>query len=159
MTGGEQDNNLTLWQYLIDSGTMDVAQPDVCYVGGVDRFLRVARMARDAGMPVTPHAANLSLVTIFTLHLMGALENAGPMWSSPSRGPTSIPGSTVSTTSRRSPGTEGSRFRAAQGGGSPSAQNGWRSQSIRLARSDSLPPDTARIGKRASGEKRGSTVV
>ena len=78
VTGGEQDNNLTLWQYLIDSGTMDVAQPDVCYVGGVDRFLRVARMARDAGMPVTPHAANLSLVTIFTLHLMGALENAGP---------------------------------------------------------------------------------
>ncbi len=34
VTGGEQDNNLTLWQYLIDSGTMDVAQPDVCYVGG-----------------------------------------------------------------------------------------------------------------------------
>ena len=29
-------------------------------------------------MPVTPHAANMSLVTIFTLHLMGALENAGP---------------------------------------------------------------------------------
>ena len=78
MTDGEQDNNLTLWQYLIDSRTMDVAQPDVCYVGGVDRFLRVARMAQDAGMPVTPHAANLSLVTIFTLHLMGALENAGP---------------------------------------------------------------------------------
>ena len=78
VAGGEQDNNLTLWQYLIDSGTMDVAQPDVCYVGGVDRFLRVARMARDAGMPVTPHAANLSLVTIFTLHLMGVLENAGP---------------------------------------------------------------------------------
>ena len=26
------------------------------FVGGVGRFLRVARMARDAGMPVTPHA-------------------------------------------------------------------------------------------------------
>ena len=78
VTGGEQDNNLTLWQFLIDSRTMDVAQPDVCYVGGVDRFLRVARMAQAAGMPVTPHAANMSLVTIFTLHLMGALENAGP---------------------------------------------------------------------------------
>ena len=78
VTGGEQDNNLTLWKFLIESGTMDVAQPDVCYVGGVERFLRVARMAQDAGMPVTPHAANMSLVTIFTLHLMGALENAGP---------------------------------------------------------------------------------
>ena len=78
VTGGEQDNNLALWQFLIESRTMDVAQPDVCYVGGVERFLRVARMAKAAGMPVTPHSANLSLVTIFTLHLMGALENAGP---------------------------------------------------------------------------------
>ena len=78
VAGGEQDNNLTLWKFPIDSRTMDIAQPDVCYVGGVDRFLRVARMARDAGMTVTPHAANMSLVTIFTLHLMGALENAGP---------------------------------------------------------------------------------
>ncbi len=25
-----------------------------------------------------PHSANRSLVTVFTLHLMGALENAGP---------------------------------------------------------------------------------
>ena len=78
VTGGEQDNDLALWQFLIRSGTMDVAQPDVCYVGGVDRFLRVARMAAAADMPVTPHSANLSLVTVFTLHLMGAIENAGP---------------------------------------------------------------------------------
>jgi L-alanine-DL-glutamate epimerase-like enolase superfamily enzyme len=35
-------------------------------------------MARAAGLPVTPHSANLSLVTVFTLHLMGALPNAGP---------------------------------------------------------------------------------
>ena len=78
VAGGEQDNNLTLWKFLIENATMDVAQPDVCYVGGVDRFLRVAHMAQEAGMPVTAHTANLSLVTVFTLHLMGALENAGP---------------------------------------------------------------------------------
>ena len=35
-------------------------------------------MAKAAGLPVTPHSANLSLVTVFTLHLMGAIENAGP---------------------------------------------------------------------------------
>ena len=38
VTGGEQDNDLALWQLLIRNRTMDVAQPDVCYVGGVDRF-------------------------------------------------------------------------------------------------------------------------
>ena len=37
-----------------------------------------ARMAAAAGLPCTPHSANLSLVTVFTLHLMGAIENAGP---------------------------------------------------------------------------------
>ena len=78
VTGGEQDNNLSLWQHMIDSHVMDVAQPDVCYMGGIERTLRVAKMAQAAGMVCTPHAANLSLVTIFTLHLMGALENAGP---------------------------------------------------------------------------------
>jgi len=78
VTGGEQDNNISLWQHMIDSHVMDVVQPDVCYMGGIERTLRVAKMAQEAGMLCTPHAANLSLVTIFTLHLMGALENAGP---------------------------------------------------------------------------------
>ena len=35
-------------------------------------------MAHDAGLPCTLHSANLSLVTIFSLHLMGAIANAGP---------------------------------------------------------------------------------
>jgi L-alanine-DL-glutamate epimerase-like enolase superfamily enzyme len=35
-------------------------------------------MAHQSGLICTPHSANLSLVTVFTLHMMGALENAGP---------------------------------------------------------------------------------
>ncbi|MGA8261247.1 MAG: mandelate racemase/muconate lactonizing enzyme family protein [Arenicellales bacterium] len=78
VTGGEQDCNLSVWRHLIGQRAVDVAQPDVCYLGGISRTLEVARMADAAGMPVTPHSANLSLVTVFTLHLMGALANAGP---------------------------------------------------------------------------------
>lgn len=78
VTGGEQDNDLAMWKYMFDTGVMDVAQPDVLYLGGIERTLRVARMAARAGLRVTPHSANLSLVTIFTLHLMGAIANAGP---------------------------------------------------------------------------------
>ncbi|MGI9438059.1 MAG: enolase C-terminal domain-like protein, partial [Geminicoccaceae bacterium] len=37
----------------------------------------VARMAEHAGIPVTPHCANLSMVTLFTMHLLGAIPNAG----------------------------------------------------------------------------------
>jgi L-alanine-DL-glutamate epimerase-like enolase superfamily enzyme len=29
------------------------------------------------GLPVTPHAANLGLVTLFTMHYLAALPNAG----------------------------------------------------------------------------------
>jgi L-alanine-DL-glutamate epimerase-like enolase superfamily enzyme len=34
-------------------------------------------MAQAAGLPCTPHAANLSLVTMCTMHLLSALPNAG----------------------------------------------------------------------------------
>jgi L-alanine-DL-glutamate epimerase-like enolase superfamily enzyme len=78
VTGGEQDCDLALWRFMIDMRAVDVIQPDVCYIGGINRTLKVAAMAKAAGLPVTPHSANLSLVTVFTLHLMGALENAGP---------------------------------------------------------------------------------
>ena len=34
-------------------------------------------MAAAANLPVTPHCANLSLVTLFTMHLLRAIPNAG----------------------------------------------------------------------------------
>ena len=77
VTGGEQDFYIPVWKYMIDIRAVDVVQPDICYVGGMTRALRVARMAQEAGLPVTPHAANLSMVTVFTMHFLGAIENAG----------------------------------------------------------------------------------
>ena len=56
---------------------VDVVQPDVMYMGGLTRTLEVARMAAAAGLPCTPHSANLSLVTVCTMHLLGAIPNAG----------------------------------------------------------------------------------
>jgi L-alanine-DL-glutamate epimerase-like enolase superfamily enzyme len=78
VTGGEQDCDLAIWRAMIDGHVVDVVQPDVCYVGGVGRMLKVARWAAERGLPVTPHSANQSMVTVFTLHIMGALPNAGP---------------------------------------------------------------------------------
>jgi L-alanine-DL-glutamate epimerase-like enolase superfamily enzyme len=77
VTGGEQDNNLTLWKHMLDSGIVNVPQPDICYMGGIERCLRVAKMAQERGYVCLPHAANLSLVTIFTLHFLGAIDNPG----------------------------------------------------------------------------------
>jgi L-alanine-DL-glutamate epimerase-like enolase superfamily enzyme len=77
VTGGEQDSDLRLWKQMIDMRAVDIVQPDVCYMGGVARTLQVARMADAAGMKTTPHAANLSLVTLFTMHVLAAIPNAG----------------------------------------------------------------------------------
>jgi len=78
VTGGEQDCELATWKRMIEMRAVDVVQPDILYLGGICRTLKVARMAETANIKGTPHSANLSLVTIFTLHLMGALANAGP---------------------------------------------------------------------------------
>ena len=77
VAGGEQDCDLTIWRRMIDMRAVDVVQPDVCYLGGISRTLRVVRMAEAAGQPVTPHCANLSMVTLFTMHLLRAIPNAG----------------------------------------------------------------------------------
>jgi L-alanine-DL-glutamate epimerase-like enolase superfamily enzyme len=77
VTGGEQDNNMIVWKQMIDSHAVDIVQPDICYMGGITRTLQVAEMARQANIPCTLHSANLSLVTLFSIHLMAAIPNAG----------------------------------------------------------------------------------
>ena len=59
---------------------MDIVQPDVCYVGGLSRALRVAEMAAQGNLPVTPHSpgGSGSMVRVFTLHYLAAIPNAGP---------------------------------------------------------------------------------
>jgi L-alanine-DL-glutamate epimerase-like enolase superfamily enzyme len=91
VTGGEQDNYLPLWRHMIEMRAVDAVQPDVCYMGGIARTLRVARMAQAAGLPCTPHSANLSMVTLFTMHLLGAIPNAGPYLELSIEGPDYYP--------------------------------------------------------------------
>ena len=77
VTGGEQDCDLTVWRRMIEMRAVDIVQPDILYLGGIARTLRVCRMAAAARLPVTPHCANLSMVTLFTMHLLRAIPNAG----------------------------------------------------------------------------------
>lgn len=77
VAGGEQDWDLQNWRRMIALKSVDIVQPDVLYVGGMIRAMQVARMGHAAGLPCTPHAANLSMVTIFTMHLLRAVPNPG----------------------------------------------------------------------------------
>ena len=78
VTGGEQDCEMPVWDAMIGQRIVDVVQPDVLYLGGVARTLRVARLAAEAGLPCTPHSANHGLVTLAAMHILRAIPNAGP---------------------------------------------------------------------------------
>jgi L-alanine-DL-glutamate epimerase-like enolase superfamily enzyme len=77
VAGGEQDNDLAQWRRMIRMRAVDIVQPDLLYVGGLTRGLRVARMAARTKLRCVPHSANLAMVTVFTLHMFGAIPNAG----------------------------------------------------------------------------------
>ncbi len=77
VTGGEQDCMMASWKSMIDDRVVDIVQPDICYLGGLSRTLQVAQMAETANIPVTPHCANLSMVTLFTMHFLRSIRNAG----------------------------------------------------------------------------------
>ena len=77
VTGGEQDWDMGTWARMIEMRAVDIVQPDVMYMGGMARTLQMAQMAHAAGLPCTPHSANLSLVTICSMHLLAAIPNAG----------------------------------------------------------------------------------
>jgi L-alanine-DL-glutamate epimerase-like enolase superfamily enzyme len=78
VAGGEQDTDLAQFRRMVLMDAVDIVQPDICYLGGITRSRQVAAMAAERGKPCTPHAANRSLVTVFTMHLVAAIPNAGP---------------------------------------------------------------------------------
>jgi L-alanine-DL-glutamate epimerase-like enolase superfamily enzyme len=77
VTGGEQDCEFTAWERMIEMKAVDIIQPDIMYLGGITRSLHVARMGEQAGLACTPHSANLSLVTLCTMHFLKAIANPG----------------------------------------------------------------------------------
>ena len=77
VSGGEQDNDMRVWRHMIETSVVNIVQPDICYLGGITRTLEVAEMAEKKNIPVTLHSANLSLVTLFSAHVMGSIKNPG----------------------------------------------------------------------------------
>ena len=77
VAGGEQDCEFTAWDAMIEKRAVDILQPDVMYMGGMLRTIEVCKRGEKAGFKITPHAANLSLVTMCTMHLLRAIPNAG----------------------------------------------------------------------------------
>lgn len=77
VAGGEQDWDIQQWKRIIDNNVVNIIQPDILYLGGLYQSIKVAQIGARAGLPCTPHCANLSLVTLFTMHMLRAIPNAG----------------------------------------------------------------------------------
>src|SRR2546430_10781385 len=75
VAGGEQDWDLATWERMIAMRAVDIVQPDVMYMGGISRTLRVAHMAAAAGMPCPPPSRHPPLGTPGPVHLLGARPN------------------------------------------------------------------------------------
>jgi len=78
VAGGEQDNILWQWKYMIRENVVDIVQPDMNYNGGFFRALRVAKMAEEAGVPITPHAPGQGPMRAYQLHFCAIVPNIGP---------------------------------------------------------------------------------
>ena len=78
VTGGEQDCDLRIWKDMVKRKIVNIFQPDVMYMGGLTKALKAAKIIQDGGYICTPHTANLSLVTVCTMHFLKAIKNAGP---------------------------------------------------------------------------------
>ena len=75
VAAGEQDAILEQIHRIIETRAVDIIQPDIGYIGGMARARRAVHMAEAAGIPCTPHCANLSLIQVFTLHLAMAFPS------------------------------------------------------------------------------------
>jgi len=85
VAGGEQDCNLGHFKVMIRVRHVDMVQPDLMYNGGLIRALRVAQMAAEGGLRVTPHSPkhNPELATL--LHFGSVVKHTGPFLEFPAR--------------------------------------------------------------------------
>ena len=59
-TGGHAQNRIIIKQ-MLQAGALQVCQPDVCRLGGVNEYLAVLLMAAKFGVPVCPHGGGVGL--------------------------------------------------------------------------------------------------
>jgi L-alanine-DL-glutamate epimerase-like enolase superfamily enzyme len=83
VAGGEQDCNLGHFKVMIRERIVNVVQPDLMYNGGLIRALRVARMAAEAGIKVTPHSPKHNPELCTLLHFASVVRNTGPFMEFP----------------------------------------------------------------------------
>lgn len=84
---GEQDASLWRFNWMMETGVMQIVQPDLNYNGGFIRAARVARMARKFGVPIVPHNTQTGAAGVKIIQFAAAIPNAGDYMEYPWRKP------------------------------------------------------------------------
>jgi L-alanine-DL-glutamate epimerase-like enolase superfamily enzyme len=87
VAAGEQDSSLWVFQWMMETGVMNIVQPDLNYNGGFIRAARVARMARKFNMKIVPHNTQTRGTAVNILAFASASPNIGSHMEFPWRAP------------------------------------------------------------------------
>ena len=73
IAGGEAEFTRWGWRPLLEGRCLDIAQPEVCALGGVGEYLRVLALAHAHFTPVVNHVWGSGLAVALNLHLLAAM--------------------------------------------------------------------------------------
>ncbi len=73
VSGGEVEYTRWGWRQLLEGRCLDIAQPEVCALGGISEFLKVLSMAHTHLTPVVPHVRGSAVAIAVNLHLLAAM--------------------------------------------------------------------------------------
>ncbi|WP_170785450.1 mandelate racemase/muconate lactonizing enzyme family protein [Ruegeria lacuscaerulensis] len=73
IAGGEAVFNRWSWRTLLESRGLDIAQPEVCALGGVSEYLRILALCHAHFTPVVNHVWGSAIAVSTNLHLLAAM--------------------------------------------------------------------------------------
>ena len=73
IAGGEAEFNRWGWRRILENRGLDIAQPEVCALGGISEYLRVLALAHAHFTPVVNHVWGSAIAVVANLHLLAAM--------------------------------------------------------------------------------------
>ena len=75
ISGGEAEFNRWGWRALLESRGLDIAQPEVCALGGISEYLRVLALCHAHFTPVVNHVWGSAIAVATNMHLLAAMPH------------------------------------------------------------------------------------
>ncbi|MBU11421.1 MAG: mandelate racemase [Rhodobacteraceae bacterium] len=75
ISGGEAEFNRWGWRSLLESRGLDIAQPEVCALGGISEYLRVLALCHAHFTPVVNHVWGSAVAVATNMHLLASMPD------------------------------------------------------------------------------------